>query len=71
MLASTQLALAEVRRQLAAPAAADLPRIAEQVQRLAAALASWLGRFQGRKDQVGAWRWCVGEPTCWLACGRG
>ena len=52
MLASTKQTLAELRRQLVAPAQADLPRIAEQVSGIAAGLSHWMDRFHGRRDQA-------------------
>ena len=41
-----------MRRQLAAPAAADLPRVAAQVAAVTAALQAWVARFQGRRDEA-------------------
>ena len=62
MLTSTQQTLAELRRQLVAPARADLPRIAEQVSGIAAGLSHWMDRFCGRRDQASS-----GCLPCWLA----
>lgn len=45
--------LTEMRRQLLAPTAAGLPRLAEQAGALSAALEGWVTRFMGRTDQVG------------------
>lgn len=51
-LAGTVAALAELRRQLLAPAHADLPRLAEQVEAMAAALGACVERYSGRVDQT-------------------
>lgn len=50
---ATLQGLTEMRRQLLAPAAAGLPRLAEQAGALSAALEGWVTRFEGRTDQVG------------------
>ncbi|PRW59673.1 early endosome antigen 1 isoform X2 [Chlorella sorokiniana] len=49
--------LTEMRRQLLAPAATGLPRLAEQAGALSAALAGWVARFEGRTDQC-----CQADP---------
>lgn len=51
-LTSMLAMLAEVRRQLVAPAGAHLPHIAAQVNMMAAALGTWLERFQAHRDQA-------------------
>lgn len=66
---ATLQSLAEMRRQLLAPAAAALPGLAEQAGALSAALAGWVTRFEGRTDQVSreyrkATQSSVPRPAC-------
>ena len=55
-LASAQQLAGELRRQFAAPALADLPRVAAQAEATSRQLGGWLQRFQGRTDQAGLLR---------------
>ncbi|KAL4458548.1 hypothetical protein ABPG75_013413 [Micractinium tetrahymenae] len=62
MLTSAVTTLAELRRQLVAPAAADLPRVAAQANALTAALSAWVQRFQGAHDES-----CQADPLAEVA----
>ena len=67
LLAALQ-GLAELRTQLAAPARADLPRLAEQLGAVAAALDGWVQRYETRADQASG---PVGGSAWHAAAGRG